>query len=101
MMSPVWIETGSLRAPHTILDSWNYYYRDRVLTPEYFELMRETVDYLTRHDLPALLNIYVDPSHVLDAPPFLATLQHLLASGAKSLTFPGLLRRKTLQGQEL
>jgi hypothetical protein len=84
--------TGSLRKPHEILDSWNHYYQDRVLTLDYFELMRETVDFLVRHRLPVLLNMYVDPSHVIEAPPFLAALHHLLASGAVSLTFPGLLR---------
>lgn len=81
--------SGSLGAPDVILDSWNYLSdRERyVLREEYFAEFRTTVDFFLEEHLPAVLNFYVDPAHVVDNPPFHRAMEHLAARGVPTLFF--------------
>jgi hypothetical protein len=85
--------SGSVRTPSAILDSWSYLsdYYNLILREEYFELVRETVDYFHSKQLPAVLNLYVDPSHVVDAEPFYKALNYLVLKGVKSVSFSELI----------
>jgi hypothetical protein len=85
--------SGSVRTPSAILDSWSYLsdYYNPMLREEYFELVRETVDYFHSKQLPAVLNLYVDPSHVVDAEPFYKALNYLVLKGVKSVSFSELI----------
>lgn len=76
--------SGSLHNPQTPLDSWNYLENHEntaltayVLKQEYCRLLLETVDFFLSRGLPGVLNYYVDPAHVLGAPPYLAALEGL------------------------
>ncbi len=81
--------SGSLGHPNVILDSWNYL-SDRenyVLKEEYFQLFRDTLDFFLAEGLPAVLNYYVDPAHVIDNPPFHHAMEYAAARGVRSVFF--------------
>lgn len=86
--------TGSRRNPGVILDSWNYFYTRRRLEDEFAECMIETVDWYESEDLPALINVYVDPAHVAGATPFRRAITHLVRRGARSLALSELARMR-------
>ena len=85
--------TGSLQKPNTILDSWNYldHDGDRSLMDSYGELFLETVDFFLERKLPGVLNFYVDPAHVVDAPPFHRAIRHLVDNDVPTLHYEDLL----------
>lgn len=79
---------GSARYPETILDSWTYL-TDRkqyALGNEYLNLMIETVDFLAKNRVPAILTWYADPAHVVGQRPFYEAMKHIAASGIVSYT---------------
>lgn len=84
--------SGSLRAPTTILDSWNYLSdrRDYALKKDYFRDFRETVDFFLKRGLPGVLNYYVDPAHVVDAEPFHRALDYAVARNLPTLHYTDL-----------
>jgi hypothetical protein len=77
---------GSARHPLVILDSWNYLSdrKDYRLSPEYLELFEETVRFLFRHDIPALLTWYADPAHVAGQSPFIKAMELVAGLGIRS-----------------
>lgn len=84
---------GSHLAPTTILDSWTYL-EDRKtfrLGQAYFDLFRDTVDYMLAHRLPGVLAYYVDPAHVIGQKPFLDAMDLLAERGVPSLTAEALI----------
>jgi peptidoglycan/xylan/chitin deacetylase (PgdA/CDA1 family) len=79
---------GSHLAPTTILDSWTYL-EDRKtfrLGQAYFELFRDTVDYMQTKDLSGVLAYYVDPAHVIGQQPFLDAMELIAERGIASVT---------------
>ncbi len=94
---PAWSEkgimeiplSGSFGMPANILDSWSYL--DDPRTPNvsevYGRLLMHTVDALLSMDVVGLLNIYVDPSHVVKGRVFKEALQHVISSGVESLNY--------------
>jgi peptidoglycan/xylan/chitin deacetylase (PgdA/CDA1 family) len=72
---------GSARAPLTILDTWTHLTDRRryALSETYYELFAETIDVLTRNEIPALLTWYGDPSHAWQQTPFMKAMD-LIAS---------------------
>jgi hypothetical protein len=88
---------GSYLAPTTLLDSWTYL-EDRVhyrLSNSYFELFRDTVDYMLANDLPGVLAYYADPSHVVDQKPFLDAMALVIDRGVPSVYAEEIIARST------
>jgi hypothetical protein len=87
--------SGSHTDPNTILDSWNYL-ADRVnyrMSKDFFVLFTATVDFFADRRLPALLNFYVDPSHVANDSYFLDAVDHAISRGARFAGFEDVLAR--------
>ncbi len=87
--------TGSPTDPYTILDSWNYL-ADRVdyrLLEDFFVRFAATVDFFADRRLPALLNFYVDPSHVANDSYFLDAVDYAIGRGARFAGFEDVLAR--------
>lgn len=85
--------TGSLREPHTILDSWNYL-EDRTryrLQEDYATRFAETVHFFAERQLPVLLNYYADPAHVVADGVFLRSIDHALSVGVRFPSFEDVL----------
>jgi hypothetical protein len=85
--------TGSLRDPFVILDSWNYL-ADRMryrLQEEYATRFAETVNFFSERRMPALLNYYADPAHVVGDAIFLRAIDHALSAGARFRSFEEIL----------
>ncbi|MEI8132580.1 MAG: polysaccharide deacetylase family protein, partial [Leptolinea sp.] len=59
--------SGSSKAPISLLDSYTYIHnpKDRTVTDEYGKLFQSTIITLMDWNICGLLNIYVDPSHVV------------------------------------
>jgi hypothetical protein len=79
--------SGSLRTPGLILDSWCHL-EDKVtyrLSDSYFDLMKETVDFVTSNALPCLLSYYVDPAHVEGQTAFLKAIEYVRARGVDNV----------------
>ena len=86
--------TGSLGDPLVILDSWNYL-ADRTqyrLQEQYATRFAETGDFFATRRLPALLNYYADPAHVVADGIFLRAIDHALAAGARFHSFEDVLQ---------
>lgn len=79
---------GSFAAPTTILDSWTYLEdrKDYRLGQAYFDLFRETVDYMLGNDLPGVLAYYADPAHVIGSAVFKSAMDLTLERGIESVT---------------
>ena len=85
--------SGSYADPYTILDSWNYL-ADAVnfrLREDYLALFSETVDYFTSRKLPAVLNYYVDPAHVIGSDTFMNAIDDAQGRGAQFISFDDLI----------
>lgn len=78
---------GTIRSPVSLLDSWSHLTdrRDYALSDMFETLLIETVDTLSRLELPALLTWYVDPAHVAGQAPFERAMQHLAKRRIPSL----------------
>lgn len=85
--------SGSLADPHTILDSWNYLedYVDFRLKDDYQSMFSSTIDFFRKNHLPALLNYYVDPAHVINSPCFFKAVDYALEQDAVFLDYEGLI----------
>jgi hypothetical protein len=59
--------SGSAKAPISLLDSYTYIQdsKNRIVSDEYGKLLKFTVKQLVNWNVSGLLNIYVDPSHVV------------------------------------
>ncbi len=79
---------GSRAAPTAILDSWTYLEdRERFrLGQAYFDLFRDTVDFMLGHDLPGVLTYYADPAHVIGQKPFLDAIEMIAQRRIASAT---------------
>lgn len=85
--------SGSYADPHTILDSWNYL-ADVVnfrLREDYLTLFSQTVDFFASRKLPALLNYYVDPAHVIGSDTFINAIDHAQDRGVRFVSFDQLI----------
>lgn len=85
--------SGSYADPYTILDSWNYL-ADVVnfrLREDYLALFAETVDFFTSRKLPAVLNYYVDPAHVIGSDTFMNAIDYAHGRGARFISFDDLI----------
>lgn len=78
---------GTLRSPVSLLDSWSHLTdrRNYALSDMFETLLIETVDTLSRLELPALLTWYVDPAHVAGQAPFERAMQQLARRRIPSL----------------
>jgi hypothetical protein len=87
--------TGSRKDPNVILDSWNYLENrvDYRLSKDFFVRFAATVDFFADRRLPALLNFYVDPSHVANDSHFLDAIDHAIDRGARFASFDDVLAR--------
>jgi len=79
---------GSRAAPTAVLDSWTYLEdRERFLLGQaYFDLLRDTVDFMLGHNLPGVLAYYADPAHVIGQKPFLNAIEMIAQRGIASAT---------------
>ncbi len=86
---------GSRSAPTAILDSWTYL-EDRKsfrLGKQYFDLFRDTVDFMLSKNIPGVLSYYVDPAHVIGQKPFLDAMEMVAARAIPSVTAHELIAR--------
>jgi hypothetical protein len=81
--------SGSFGTPANILDSWSYLYDPSSpnVSEEYGRLLMHTIDTLLSMEVVGLLNIYVDPSHVLNGRVFQDALEHVVGSGVESFNY--------------
>lgn len=79
---------GSARHPHLILDTWTQLTDRRcyALGESYYELFAETIDVLTRNNIPALLTWYGDPSHAWQQAPFMNAMDLIAKHAIPSLS---------------
>jgi peptidoglycan/xylan/chitin deacetylase (PgdA/CDA1 family) len=79
---------GSARCPTVLLDSWTYLAdrKDYRLLDEYSALLLETIDIMTRSNIPGILTWYADPSHVIAQAPFIKAMEGLAQRGIPSVT---------------
>lgn len=85
--------SGSHADPYTILDSWNYLadFVNFRLREDYLTLFSETVDFFTSRKLPAVLNYYVDPAHVIASNTFMDSIDYAQGRGARFISFDDLI----------
>lgn len=85
--------SGSYADPHTILDSWNYLadFVNFRLREDYLTLFSQTVDFFSTRKLPALLNYYVDPAHVIGSETFINAIDYAQDRGARFISFDELI----------
>jgi hypothetical protein len=81
--------SGSTKAPISLLDSYTYLQdiKDRSITDEYGKLLQSTVRQLVDWNICGLLNIYVDPSHVVKNAGFYDALRLIKDLGIPSLNY--------------
>jgi hypothetical protein len=79
---------GSIRNPETILDSWTYLVNkvDYSLKEEYSELLDETLRICRKQEIPAILNWYADPCHVVGQTAFMSAMERIKEEKIKSVT---------------
>jgi hypothetical protein len=87
--------SGSTRAPISLLDSYTYIRssEDRTVTTGYGRLLKETISRLVEWKIAGILNIYVDPSHVVEDPGFFEALQLTNDLEIPSANYPEILSR--------
>jgi len=84
---------GSYHWPLRFFDSYGYI-KDRVtraVTDAYAQGLTHTVEQLTRRGIPAVLNYYADPSHVIDNQAYFDALERAQALGAQFISYSQLL----------
>ncbi len=94
---PIWWENnwpefpviGSASAPFSILDSYSYIQSPAVrkVTGQFSMVLKQTIRSFEEWGIHGLMNMYVDPSHVIDDPGFLASLDEIHNLGILSLTY--------------
>jgi hypothetical protein len=80
---------GSAQAPFSILDSYSYIQNPsiRKVTKQFAAVFKLTIRRFQEWGIHGLLNMYVDPSHVVDDPEFLIALEEIHKMGILSLTY--------------
>ncbi len=87
--------SGSAQAPVSILDSYTYLIssRERIATDDYGIALMRTVERLLAWNICGLLNIYVDPSHVINNDLFFDAMEYIVERGVPSLQYPDVISR--------
>lgn len=90
--------TGRANAPLSLLDSWSLIENPYtpVITNVYKERFINTVNLVARNRIPAVLNYYVDPAHIIKNGVFFDSVEYALGKGIKPIGYTGLL--KVLEG---
>jgi len=86
---------GSLYAPTSILDSWTHL-EDRKnyrLSSQFFDLFKQTVDFMIERRLGGILSYYVDPAHVVGQAPFLEAMKYASRREIPSVTADDIVAR--------
>ena len=80
---------GWSKAPISLLDSWSL-----IESPQYPRLTRvyrdrfcSTVDLVLKKRIPAVLNYYVDPAHVMETPYFCEAVDYALQCGVRPVNY--------------
>ncbi|HEX7554993.1 MAG TPA: polysaccharide deacetylase family protein [Leptolinea sp.] len=94
---PIWMDhnwpefplVGSTQAPFSMLDSFSYIQSaaNRTITDEYSKVLQQTIRQLVDWHICGLLNIYVDPAHVVQNSAFFDSLQEISRAGISSITY--------------
>jgi peptidoglycan/xylan/chitin deacetylase (PgdA/CDA1 family) len=94
---PVWWENnwpefpvvGSSMAPYSLLDSFSYLQSaaTRKVTDQYARILKLTIRQLQEWNVRGLLNIYVDPAHVVENAGFFESMQEICDAGISSVTY--------------
>lgn len=81
--------SGSSKAPISLLDSYTYIHSalDRTVSDEYGKLLKFTVTQLVEWNVSGLLNIYVDPSHVVRNDGFYEALELITSLKIPSMQY--------------
>ncbi len=81
--------SGSAQAPISILDSYTYLIspRERIVTDDYGIILMRTVERLLAWNINGLLNIYVDPSHVINNDLFYDAMEYIVERGVRALHY--------------
>ncbi|MBN2010093.1 polysaccharide deacetylase family protein [candidate division KSB1 bacterium] len=87
--------TGRYNAPFNVFDSWSHVHSPEFPTilQTYPRRLQDTVDALQEFNIPAILNYYVDPSHVIKQPLFYETLLTIQEQGILFYSFEDVLVR--------
>src|SRR5512133_222754 len=81
--------TGSSTAPYSLLDSFSYLQSlaIRKVNDQYAVMLKQTIENFMVWNIHGLLNIYVDPSHVVDNIGFMQAMQQIHDLGISTLTY--------------
>lgn len=81
--------SGSSKAPISLLDSYTHINnaKDRVVTDAYGKTLESTIHDLMDWKICGLLNIYVDPSHVVKNPQFFEALELIVNLQIPSINY--------------
>jgi len=87
--------SGTIAAPYSVFDSWSHVVSpyQPVVREEYGDLFIRTLARLLELEVCGVLNYYVDPAHVVQAPAFYRALEYLLARGVSAIRFDQALAR--------
>ena len=93
--------SGTIAAPYSVFDSWSYVLSpyQPVVKEEYGDLFIQTLARLLDLGVCGVLNYYVDPAHVVQAPVFYRALEFLLARGVPAIRFDQVLTGKRVTGK--
>lgn len=85
--------SGSSTAPISLLDSYTYIIspKERIVTDDYGLLLMRTVERLLAWKVCGLLNIYVDPSHVIHNNLFFEAMEYIVDRKITSVQYPDIL----------
>jgi hypothetical protein len=80
---------GQSGAPYSLLDSYSFLQSPAVrkVTPRYGQILGQTIQNFLDWNIHGLMNIYVDPSHVVDDPGFMDAMQRINTLNIPSLTY--------------
>jgi hypothetical protein len=85
--------SGCYDMPTTILDSFSFLYAPRKNVNEqvYVYQFKKMVDFFTKHNLPSILNYYVDPSQVYEFSAFYEAVSYAIDKGVTNVIYSDLL----------
>jgi len=85
--------TGTYDNPNILLDSWQFLAAPKRIysADDYMVQFRKLVDYYGGRHLPCILNLYVDPCHVLNFPGFFQCLDYAIEKEIAITTYSDIL----------
>ena len=87
--------TGTYDVPSVILDSWQFFAApERKYTENDYKIeFKKLLKFYSDNKLPGILNLYADPSHIVDSNTYFDCIEYALQKGAVFITYLDMLNK--------